>query len=103
MPCYTMTNVTVDLSKAVKAGAGNVFAALQALGFQPAQQGDVIRFGNGEWINATTGEARLSSNRDVAEISRAVSKQVVLSQAKRFGWSVKEQKDGKLLVQKASF
>lgn len=36
-------------------------------------------------------------------LKREYSRQTVMTQAKRFGWSVKEQPDGKLVVQKASF
>jgi hypothetical protein len=44
---------------------------------------------------------RGSRSLDIAEVKREMSRQTVLAQAKRFGWSVKEQPDGKLLIQKA--
>lgn len=98
MPCYTINTVGVDLSASVKAGAGNVFAALKELNLAPVQRGDIIQFWGGT-INTTTGQAELRESMDLTAIKKAIGKQVVLSQAKRFGWHVKEV-GGKLLVQK---
>lgn len=103
MPCYTIQRASVDLSKAVQYGTDNVFAALQSLGLSPRHSKDKIRFGKGEWINVKTGESRLATFRDVDEIKRAVAKMAAMSQAKRFGWKVTEQADGKLLLKKATF
>jgi KaiC/GvpD/RAD55 family RecA-like ATPase len=36
-----------------------------------------------------------------SDVKRAYSKQVVISQAKRFGWNLKERVDGKLIIMKA--
>lgn len=41
-----------------------------------------------------------ASEIDAASIKREMSRQTVIAQAKRFGWSVREQPDGKLLLAK---
>lgn len=42
------------------------------------------------------------SNPDLtAKVKSAITRATVMAQAKRFGWGVKEQPDGKLLLQKA--
>lgn len=88
MPCYTVQETKVNLERA---NPDILREAMNALG--------VINYA----FNAKTGTVTVRGQSvDVADVKRAYSKQVVLTQAKRFGWTVKEQPDGKLQVLKAS-
>jgi len=89
MPCDTINTATVDLGKA---DSKLLESAMKAL-----YPGYDYTFAKGE-LNVI---GRRSV--DVPAIKREMAKQNVLNQAKRFGWSVKEQQDGKLLIQKARF
>ena len=66
--------------------------ALRALGFEVTRQGDVLGFAKsgayGKYAIAT-GELEIASRiLDAAAVKRAYSEQVVMSQAKKFGWQV---------------
>lgn len=63
--------------------------ALVLMGVNPVAIGDLIHFGQNEWINTKTGQSQLQQWREAAEIKRAYSKQVVLTQAKKAGWQIK--------------
>jgi hypothetical protein len=66
-------------------------AALTALQLNPRMQNGQIRFGfTGEYINPTTGQSQLAPSRDANEIKRAYSAEVIKSQAKRNGWTLKQ-------------
>lgn len=86
MPCdqIRLTQVALD-----RVDPGHMTAALTALGLSPRleQDGKTIRFGRGETINCSTGQSQLAANRDVNEIKRAYSGQVVQATAKKFGWT----------------
>jgi len=88
MPCNQMRVVAVQLERSDTA---TMMAALTALAFAPQQIGDTIEFGRGEWINTKTGQSRLGALRDVNEIRRAYSREIVKRQAKKFGWTLKQQ------------
>lgn len=90
MPCDSIRKARVEL------GAVNpvhLKAAMDKL--HPAKQWSLqgtklVIAGAGRWdVDHTTA------------VKQEVGRQAVMAQAKRFGWSVKEQSDGKLLVQKA--
>lgn len=103
MPCYTIQAARVDLGKAAQAGPLNIMAALNAMGAQNVNQaGQFIRWSQG-WLNVVTGEAYFRGSMDADQLRQAIGKEVVRSQAKRFGWSVKEESNGKLTVMKAKF
>lgn len=94
MPCDTIQTSAVDLSAMGKLSPELLQAALADMGLRPFRQGDILRFGFSEWINIKTGQASLTTTRNVNEIKRAYSRQVVMSQAKRFGWTLTETKPG---------
>ena len=85
MPCDTVNTITIDFGKA---DAGLLKSAMAKL--YPGWEYNLV--GN---KLTTYGQV------DESSIKREMSRQSVTAQAKRFGWSVKEQPDGKLLVQKA--
>lgn len=85
MPCDTIQQTTVDLAKA---NPDLLKAALQTLGITE------YTFKNG----VVTVQ---NSPVDSAVIKQAYSKQIVISQAKRFGWGIRELADGKLQILKA--
>lgn len=94
MPCDTVSTAKVKLNAAT-VDKTLLSAAMKELGISSYS------------VNESTGTLTVSgertSNEFTASVNRAYSKQVVMSQAKRFGWSVNEQPDGRLVVQKASF
>ena len=65
-------------------------SALNALKLAPTLIGNTIRFGIRESYDIATGQMQLSWNRSANEIKRAYSAEVVKSQAKKFGWQIKE-------------
>jgi hypothetical protein len=79
----------------MKVNLGNVnfdllVKALDDLGLNPRIQNHMIYFGNGESFNNETKEVRVRQTTDVAQIKRAYSAQVVKTQAKKYGWQLKE-------------
>lgn len=64
--------------------------ALKAMGYQHAQrQGNVVLFGDGiQSFNKDTGEVRVTSQETVAKVKQSYASQVMLSQAKKYGWTV---------------
>lgn len=91
IPCDTINTATVDLGRA---DPKLLESAMQAL--YPDYQ---YTFDKSTGQLSVIGRSRV----DLPAIKREMAKQNVLNQAKRFGWSVKEQTDGKLLIQKARF
>ena len=79
----------VDLGKV---NAETMHAALVSLALGPALNNEtgVITFGNNEWIDTKTGQSRLGQFRDVNEIKRAYSAQVVLDTAQQLGWDMEQ-------------
>lgn len=90
MPCDTISTNEVDLKSIGRIDAKLMHLALQALRLSPIQQGSVIRFGRGEYIDVATGKSELASNRDANQIKRSYAAEVVKSQAKKNGWTLKE-------------
>lgn len=87
MPCNTVSTVEVKLEKA---NLELMESALKALKLSPYRQGTALMFGQGEFIDTQSGIARLSPMRNPAEIKRAYSAEVVKSQARKYGWTLKE-------------
>ena len=65
-------------------------SALAALKLNPVRSGNVVYFGYNESFNKDTGELRVRSQDTVAKIKQAYSAEIVKSQAKRYGWTLKE-------------
>lgn len=97
MPCDSITTSVVDLGKAQP---DLLEAALNSLNLRARRDGHIVYFGWNESYDAQTGQLRVNSTRDVAEIKRAYSHQVVLSQAKKFGWQIKKVSENKYAVQR---
>lgn len=97
MPCDTVSTARVKLNAATvdKTILDSVMRAMGCSAYVLNSDGtitlqDTVRgFRGGEALTA--------------KVNRDYARAVVTSQAKRFGWSIKEQPDGKLLVMKASF
>lgn len=95
MPCDTISTVTVQFNQ--KTDQTLLVAALNALKLNPHAAGQDIVFRDGQYV-AATGEIRWTQtawnrqdwNAKTAEIKRAYSAEVVKSQARRFGWQLKE-------------
>jgi hypothetical protein len=84
--------------------------ALSNLGYaspETSSQGDLTFYRGREVVKVKGGDLTLLTldprrqNEEVNAIKRAYSTQVVLSQAKKFGWKLKERSPGKFMVQKA--
>lgn len=87
MPCWTVTTVGVELGKV---NAEIMIKALVSLSLAPSLSSDgVLYFGSGEYINTKTGQSRLQQMRDVGELKRAYSQQVVKLTAAKKGWTLK--------------
>ncbi len=90
MPCDTINTASVTLGKA---DPKMVSAAMQALGYW-----------EGNW-SLSDGQLKIRGQRSseelTAQIKREVTRQTVVAQAKRFGWSVKTTDNGKLQLLKA--
>jgi hypothetical protein len=89
MPCYTIQTVNVNLGKV---DLDLLQKALEALfpGTVRRVENLLIRFGNGESYSRERGELSLRKQETAALIKRAYSAEVVKSQAKKFGWQLKE-------------
>lgn len=87
MPCYTVQTVGVVLKVS---DLDLLRAAIKSLGMVPAGTGQTIYFGNGESFDKERGELRVTSQERAALIKRAYSAEVVKSQARRFGWHLKQ-------------
>lgn len=91
MPCWTVSTVEVAVEKM---NPELLMAALTALKLDPFQTVGRITFGSGSTYDIVTGRMILKTTRDVTtltkEIKRAYSAEVVKSQAKKYGWSIKQ-------------
>jgi hypothetical protein len=92
LPCNTVQTSTVEFN-AQSTSVSILSDALRALGLEVYQEDGAIGFsgGNGRGTyNAATGKLSLRSygSLDAAAIKRAYSEQVVISQAKKFGWQL---------------
>ena len=89
MPCDSLAEAKIDLGKVDRK---ILASAMTALGFS-------------DWRITNNGQLTIrgasASESLVASVKQTYAKQVVVAQARRFGWKLTEQPDGKLLVQKA--
>ncbi len=88
MPCDTVATAAIELGKVDR---DHLSKAMTALGFD---QWGLTRDGK------LTIRGANASDSLTASVKQAYSKQVILSQAKRFGWKVSEKENGQLMVQK---
>ena len=86
MPCDSIRTVGVSLDKC---DPPTMLAALTELGLSPRlhSDGHTIFFGN-ESLNCKTGVGQFNRNREVNELKRAYSTQVVRQTAKKNGWQL---------------
>lgn len=88
MPCDTITTVQVELGKM---NADLLFSALKEMDLNPTRMiNGMILFGDGEWHDPSKGETMLQTWRDASEIKRAYSAEIIKSQAKKYGWQLKQ-------------
>lgn len=87
MPCDTITTISADIGKM---NVDLLIAALKAKGERVQVSPDYIYFGVGESYEIATGKLNVSMNRNLGEMRQAYRAEVVKSQAKRFGWTLKE-------------
>lgn len=88
-PCETVQTTNVELGKVNKE---LMIAALRSMGLNPVEQGLAVFF-NGGTYHWKIGGITLSGydvEKRTAELKRAYSAEVVKSQAKKFGWALKE-------------
>lgn len=80
-----------------------MMAALTALALSPrlSQDGHTITFGRNESINCKTGQSTFSQMRDVNELKRAYSTQIVAVTAKKYGWTKQQTKQVEGMTQAA--
>lgn len=90
MPCDTVNTLTIDFNKSAPTAIKAAVSKLYPNAIYLVDNGKLILSGINESKNDVTVAVR-----------REMSRQTVMAQAKRFGWAVKEQPDGKLLIQKA--
>lgn len=100
MPCDSISTASVVWTQATDLNL--LVAALNTLGKQATLQGDTIRFTGGTFRagqftfqgSAFLGQMARMTDAKAAEalalVKRAYSGEVVKSQAKRFGWQLKE-------------
>lgn len=95
-----MQSVDLDPSKF---NVPMLMEVLKELGFRDVRHPPRGVIWDGGSYNMETGVMTVRAEEWGGMIKQAYSRKVVITQAKRFGWSVKTQADGKLLVQKAKF
>lgn len=93
MPCDQIQTSQVNLGPSDPA---LVEAALKEMGLNPTRSGNMIRFRNGSFQIDPNKKASVvtwvgaNSEDRTKELKRSYSAQVVLSQAKKFNWQVKQ-------------
>lgn len=88
MPCHTISIVTVELGKL---NADLAKAALEAMGLNPqvnTATGELYHWAGS--YNPTTGKAVWRGQDRSTELKRYYSAEVVKSQAKRYGWTIRQ-------------
>ena len=114
MPCWTIQTTTVELELKAENQA-HLKAALESMGYrvQANEQNQTLTFQNRNGtLNGSFVDGKLKldgrdsevANFDINAVKRAYSTQVVKSQAKKFGWEIKQKDPLKLkyVVQKKS-
>jgi hypothetical protein len=86
MPCWTVSNSTVDLGKMQ---LDLLHAALAAMGLNPTTLPNGIRFAGGFYDKAT-GKMTGTRLPDVNEVKQSYAASVVKSTAQKYGWALRE-------------
>lgn len=96
MPCYTITTVQVEWAH-VKTDI--LKRALETMGHRVTETANGLswNYGRSSFVN---GRLTVSSESEVTSIKRAYGTETVKTQAKRFGWRIRELKDGQFEVTK---
>jgi hypothetical protein len=92
MPCYTITTVSLELKNA---NLEMLKAALTKLGMYGIYSTDKAVNWSGGSYNKETGKLTVTNTTLGNRIKQAYSGEVVKSQAKRFGWQLKEVAENK--------
>ena len=91
MPCDTIQKTSVSFN--MRTDRNLLHAALEQMGERPNLLGDTLTFRSGRY-NCATGQMTVTGygeeSEKLNEIKRAYSAQVVQSQARRFGWTLKQ-------------
>lgn len=105
MPCDTIRTTQIDMGKL---DAPTLTTALNRMGLGATNHQGLVSFSGGTY-NVATGQLDARSNRRgfnadslKNNIRKAYSGEVIRSQAKRFGWQVKELGNNKFEVVKRS-
>ena len=89
MPCYTVRTVTVEIGQVDEHLLGLAMQSLNIPSYVYNKQAGTIDV-----------RGRAASTVELNQIKVAYSKQVVLAQAKRFGWQIKQTADNKFVINK---
>ena len=96
MPCDSIRSTDIDLGKS---DGGLIHAALKEMGLNPQAytKGGIIYFNGGEFDTRDNVLTLRGSNvqERTRELKQAYSGEVVKSQAKRFGWALKQSNENK--------
>lgn len=87
MPCDSVRNIGVILKDA---NLDILMSALTDMRLNPARNSEVINFAYGQSYNRATNELRVRDEQTATTIRRAYGATIVKSQARKFGWSLKE-------------
>ena len=90
MPCNTIRVTQIEFGKATDPGL--LMAALTELGLSPQQRDKTIYFRLGQF-DTQTGQLSVRRNdatEFASELKQCYSAQIVKTQAKKFGWQLKE-------------
>lgn len=110
MPCDTITTAGIELGPNIVPGL--LINALQSMGLNPVERGTRITFAGG-WYDTNSKTMTLQGSAMAgtieradaikAEVKQAYGAELLKSQAKRYGWSIKETGKYKYAVTKRSF
>jgi hypothetical protein len=93
MPCETIQRTTVQFGKSTDPDL--LFDALKTLKLSPRVDGHQIKFGSWEDFDTYSGKMTIGAWRDIREIKREYSRQVLVSQSAKFGWVAEAAEEGK--------
>lgn len=99
MPCDSIRETQIDLGKI---NPEILTAALNRLGLNARIQNGIIRFTGGTFYEGRLTSTSLNAEEQAKEIRRAYSGEVIRTQARKYGWQVKETGKNQLEVIKRS-
>lgn len=104
MPCFQQRTTEVELAAA---NLDVMEKALAALGMQTRREGEVVRVVTGEGLSGYYTRGRLVINGAVGldrnALAREYSKQSIVATAKRQGWQLRFQSDGRIEATRRRF